>query len=143
MSLVAAQAASARTADDPCGSNPHRHVAGGGLHCGAIFTVPGHRTWYTPGFNSGCLDPRCNTGDAPPICPSGQGIRHFGSPAIGEWDYWTKEGKWVVWDGGAHESYYFTGPNDTQKVLDGLWPRFHNWWHEGWEVRVYFYCKTV
>lgn len=138
--LVAIQGAAARVAHDPCGENPHKHVASHGLHCGAIFEIRGHHTWYTPGHRPYC----CDTGDAPPRCPHGEEIPRFWySPGTAEWNYWTKEGKWVLWDGGYHEWYAFLAPHYIRKYVFAIWPRFHNWGSSAWPVRVYFYCKKI
>jgi hypothetical protein len=109
-------------------------VAHNGLHCGPIFEIPGHHTWLT------------GERDTPPNCPPGEaipGLTHeFHSAHTGAWNYWTKEGKWVLWDGGWRNAGYWHNHHERY-VVTRIEPDFHNWGSEAWPVRVYFECKPI
>jgi hypothetical protein len=128
---AASSGASARVAHDPCGSHPGAFVASHGLHCGAIFEIPGHHTRMTP------------EDDAPPPCPPDEGIAGFTShfsEHTAKWDYWAKEGKWILWDGFLKQNH---GLHLGTFFVNRIWPRFHNWGSEAWPVRVHFECKPI
>lgn len=136
LSLVAVQAATARVAHDPCGSNRESHVASHGLHCGAIFEIPGHRTWLLP------IDA------APPDCPKGESIPFNGSHHTAHtlaWDYWTYHGEWVLWNGFykiEHNGPVTDGANHVPgRFGPKIYPFLHNFGLHPWAVRVYWECK--
>jgi hypothetical protein len=128
LSLIAVQAASARVAKDPCGTNTGDFVSGK-LHCGRIFNVQGQHTIRTP------------ENDAPPPCSGGYIAGFPGQHPIrglnADWDYWTNDGKWVFWDLDMREDFF---QKSGRLYANRIWPGFHNSGHEAWPVRVYFYC---
>jgi hypothetical protein len=154
----AAPVASARVADDPCDQNPLPHITANGLHCGGIFGVPGHQTAWTP------------EKELPPACAKTEDIPGFGNIGrmglesaahTAKWDYWTGEGRWVLWDGGFDVKgwerwvdrsnaiprlvYPIGGGQRPQQIyaVTQIRPRFHNWSNKAWPVRVYFHCQPL
>ena len=124
-----AQGASARVPHDPCGTDHAAHVTGH-LHCGRVFEIPGHRTWKLP------------TGDEAHGCdPVGGvigGLQFYRGQGLGgNWDYWTRNGEWVLWDGRGH----FVRGVHGQPI--NVIPTFHNWGGSPWEVRVYLTCDSL
>src|SRR6476469_9635167 len=80
--------ANKRHAHDPCGHNEHRHLTHTGLHCGAIFEIPGHRTSEPPKWSEPY---RCNS-EREEI----PGINDFAGALDGDWGYWANNGEWVL-----------------------------------------------
>jgi hypothetical protein len=134
--VVAVPAASARSAHDPCGSDQAEHVQGS-LHCGRVFEIPAHHTWELPEND---MAPRCYPrsrwflGAVAPA-EAVEGAAHYRGPGLsGDWDYWTRNGEWVLWNGSGH----MPRGQDDQPI--NVRPWFHNWGAHPWPVRVYFKC---
>jgi hypothetical protein len=128
---MAASGASARVATDPCHGNPKAHVSPRGVHCGAIFEIPGHRTWEVP------------SADAAPSCESSTqeipGIPHpHLTVRFGDWDYWTQQGEWITWN---HLSSTVHLGQHNQVI--NIRPHFHNWGSSSWPMRIYFRCVNL
>ena len=126
-----ASPASARVPHDPCGTNEAAHITSGGLHCGRVFKIPGHRTWQLP------------SGDEPASCGRHDVIdgaidrRHHGGWTDGDWDYWTHNGEWILWNG------FMSVERGAEGQPIGLRPFFHNWGGNEWSIRVFFGCRPL
>jgi hypothetical protein len=120
-----ASGGSARRADDPCAGNARPHVNQHGLHCGGVVEIPGHRTVEYPVTDRA---PSCD-GNTEEIAGA-----IFGDPSLGDWDFWSKNGEWVTWNGlGSYSRGAHGQPINIR-------PSFHNWGSSPWQVRVFFRC---
>jgi hypothetical protein len=118
-----------RTANDPCGDNPAPHFEGFALSCGAVFELPGNRTWRLPDDLRG------------PDCPEGM----FAPRSNFDWHfgYWTHNGEWIVWNG--HVEGVWRGKTrdafgDHQWLVNVV-PWFHNWGPDPWKMRAFYFCR--
>ncbi len=126
--LITVSSALARRPADPCGDNQSAHVTATGLHCSGVFEIPGHRTWAVPS------EVRAKSCDSATQVIAG--INHWTGGAAGDWDYWTKNGEWVLWNGTLHAA---VGKHDQPINVLGY---FHNWGSSPWAVRVFFNCAA-
>jgi hypothetical protein len=126
--LAIAPGASARLQHDPCGTNRRVHIRPGGLHCGGVFEIPGLQTWTPPHADR---PPTCNRNDEE---IPGINVHHPAGGHTGDWDYWTTNGEWILWNGVAQ---FYTGAHG-QAI--GVVPFLHNWRSSPWSVRIFFRC---
>jgi hypothetical protein len=120
---IGAAPASARLGHDPCGENKRPHINPHGIHCGGVFEIPGHRTWWMP-----------HEDRAPGCHYNTEEIVGFHGLNVGDWDYWTLHSSWVLWNGGWHSA------QGAHFQVINVFPSFHNWGPAPWPVRVFFRC---
>jgi hypothetical protein len=141
-------AATARTANDPCTVTAGPQQAGYGTSgwfgqvCSPRETIDGDATSYV-GWDENAQ----GWGTAPQTCPNTGTADHWripgstgGTYSTWEWDYWVKDGYWILWDSfGTQEAQY-----DSRGNVIAIAVPLVNWWpSDGIDARIFWSCEPV
>jgi hypothetical protein len=61
-----------------------------------------------------------------------------GWSTFGDWDYWTRDGAWVLWNGRTSRARLGAGG----QVIN-IDPDLHNFTHSPWPARLFFRCVDL